>query len=65
MFQGSLGFPGFPGANGEKGARVRLTIQLLSWTYKLELSSISNIFRLINVLEVFDFCFVFFLQVPD
>lgn len=24
--QGSIGFPGFPGANGEKGTRVRVTL---------------------------------------
>lgn len=29
LFQGSVGFPGFPGANGEKGGRVRTAWPLL------------------------------------
>lgn len=26
LLQGSIGFPGFPGANGEKGGRVRTVV---------------------------------------
>lgn len=36
LLQGSIGFPGFPGANGEKGGRVRTVV---AWCVVLALWS--------------------------